>query len=201
MQWPGLEARAGRNEKFSEQGIGPTRGPRRETSKHQAGAGLTTGRPGKSMQFTGNPCRRAAWRGRPGLFTRNCSQRVSRERRGEMEAIHQAGSSSRRGRSALVAQTADAVHTPMPSTAPMVVHTTHAFHALMPPTAPRPLYTPMSPTAPRPAWPEQSRLSVASMFDLPCAHDQPCCARPALFVGDSRDYSRHCHRLEVQLTT
>jgi hypothetical protein len=137
------------------------------------------------------------------MFSRNCSQTqwVRGERRGEMEEIRRVGSSRWRGRSAMVVHTAHAFHAPMPSTAPMVVHTTHAFHALMPPTAPRPLYTPMSPTAPRPAWPEQSRLSVASMFDLPCAHDQPCCARPALFVGDSRDYSRHCHRLEVQLTT
>ena len=103
------------------------------------------------------------------MFSRNCSQRVSGERRGEMEAIHRVGSSSRYGLSAMVVHTAHAFHTPMPSIAPMVVHTAHAFHAPMPPTAPRPLYAPMSPTAPRPSWPGQIMLSVAPMLDLRCA--------------------------------
>jgi hypothetical protein len=78
-----------------------------------------------------------------------------------MEAINQVGSSSWRGRSAKVVDTAHVFHAPMPSTAPMVVHTAHAFHA--------PLYAPMSPTASRPSWPVQPRLSVAPMLDLRCA--------------------------------
>jgi hypothetical protein len=119
----GLKSWPGREKKFSQHGTGPTRSPRRETSKHEAGAGITAGRPGKSMQCNENTCGREAWRRRQGVFSRNCSQRVGGERRGEMEAIHRVGSPSRRGRSAKVIHTAHAFYTPMPSTAPMVVHT------------------------------------------------------------------------------
>jgi hypothetical protein len=119
----GLGSWPGREKKFSGQGTGPTRGPNRETSKHQAGKGQ------RQVGRARADSARKNWEGGRTGFSRNCSQRAIRERRGEIEAIHLVLSSSRRGRAA------------------MVVHTAHAFHDPMPPTAPRPLW-PRSPVAP-----------------------------------------------------
>jgi hypothetical protein len=106
--WPGREKRSG-NKK---QGRPEVQGGRQANTRgrdNYRSAGQEHGVQSKPV---------AAWRGRPGSLSRNCAQRVSGETRGEREAIHRVGSSSRRGRSAMVVHNAHAFHAPMPSTAP-----------------------------------------------------------------------------------